>query len=73
MFRTAAAILAAAFLGLNAEAMSTKALAQHYSWYDRAHIYEDLIDCNCLTGPQPKSKCDEGGDEEEAPYCCKCH
>ena len=45
MFRTAAAILAAAFLGLNAEAMSIKALAQYSS--NSSSDSEDPHDCNC--------------------------
>ena len=47
MFRTAAAILAAAFLGLNAEAMSTKALAQYSS--NSSSDSEDPCNCNCIT------------------------
>ena len=74
MFRTAAAILAAAFLGLNAEAMDTKTLAQYSS--NSSSDSEDPYDCNCLNSfswLDNSWTCDEQGDVENAPYCCSCY
>ena len=72
MFRTAAAILAAAFLGLNAEAMDTKTLAQYSSSSDSDS--EDPYDCNCKTDYFDNSwTCHPYGDEWDAPYCCACY
>ena len=73
MFRTAATILAAAFLGLNAEAMSTKALAQYSS--NSSSDSEDPCDCNCKSSFSfdDSYTCDACGWVEDGPYCCKCY